>query len=219
MASIKVLSEIPTICQLYQKHALAKITSATSSSASAFLPSAIINSRIGLIRGDITKLQVDAIVNAANTTLLGGGGVDGAIHRAAGPGLQSECREFGGCSTGDAVITAGYRLPAKHVIHTVGPIYNSYEPQKSERALRSCYENSLRLASQQGIKTVAFSGISTGIYGYPSEDAACVACETVRRFLEDGDDILERVIFVTFEQKDVTAYDEALPKYFPPVEN
>lgn len=217
MTSIKVLSEIPTIAQLYQTSALAK-ESVFSGSTSSFLPSAAINSRVGLIRGDITKLQLDAIVNAANSTLLGGGGVDGAIHRAAGPGLKAECRELGGCSTGDAVISQGHHLPAKHVIHTVGPVYSSREPQKSERALRSCYENSLKLASLEGVKTIAFSSISTGVYGYPSQDAAKVACETVRRFLENNGSILERVVFVTFELKDVTAYNEALPKYFPPVE-
>lgn len=208
MASIKRLIDIPTITQLYGEAALQK---PASSAASSFLPSASINSRVGLIRGDITKLQLDAIVNAANTTLLGGGGVDGAIHRAAGPELLYECHGIGGCSTGDSCLTKGYKLPAKHVIHTVGPIYDSRSPQKSEDSLRSCYRESLKLAVSSGIKTLAFSGISTGIYGYPSADAADVACETVRKFLESDGGVLDRVVFVTFEQKDVSAYNQALP--------
>ncbi|KAG5985543.1 hypothetical protein E4U43_006019 [Claviceps pusilla] len=208
MASIKTISDIPTISQLYRTGALAKASS--SAPASPFRPSSSINSRVGLIRGDITKLELDAIVNAANSSLLGGGGVDGAIHRAAGPGLLSECRELDGCATGDAVITGGHELPAKHVIHTVGPVYRFRELQESQEALRSCYENSLKLASLNGLKTIAFSGISTGVYGYPSEDAAEIACETVRNFL-DQDGVLDRVVFVTFEQKDVNAYNEALP--------
>ncbi|KAG6013618.1 hypothetical protein E4U54_006526 [Claviceps lovelessii] len=219
MASIKTISDIPTISQLYRTGALAKASPASSSApASPFRPSSSINSRVGLIRGDITKLEVDAIVNAANSSLLGGGGVDGAIHRAAGPGLLSECRELDGCATGDAVITGGHELPAKHVIHTVGPVYRFRELQECQEALRNCYENSLKLASLNGLKTIAFSGISTGLYGYPSEDAAEIACETVRNFLDD-DGVLDRVVFVTFEQKDVNAYNEALPKYFPPEEN
>jgi O-acetyl-ADP-ribose deacetylase (regulator of RNase III) len=206
MASIKTIKDIPTITQLYRDSALRKTASTTSS----LCPSASINSRVGLIRGDITKLQVDAIVNAANTSLLGGGGVDGAIHRAAGPELLSECRGIGGCPTGDARLTKGYKLPAKHVIHTVGPVYDHRSPQISENSLRSCYEKSLGLAVSSGIKTLAFSGISTGIYGYPSSAAAEVACETVRKFLESDGGALDRAIFVTFEQKDVNAYSEAL---------
>ncbi|KAK2594597.1 hypothetical protein QQS21_007682 [Conoideocrella luteorostrata] len=206
--SVKTLSDIPTITQLYQSSALRR---AVSSSSSSFLPSASINSRVGLIRGDITKLELDAIVNAANSSLLGGGGVDGAIHRAAGPSLKFECSEFGGCSTGDAVITGGYELPAKHVIHTVGPVFSNSNPQRSEESLRSCYEKSLNLAASKGIKTIAFSGISTGVYGYPSMGAAEVACETVRRFLGSDGGALEKVIFVTFEQKDVAAYNDVLP--------
>ncbi|KAG5979900.1 hypothetical protein E4U55_004644 [Claviceps digitariae] len=209
-ASVKTISDIPTISQLYQQGALSK-SSASSAPTSRFLPSSSTNSRVGLIRGDITKLELDAIVNAANNSLLGGSGVDGAIHRAAGPGLLSECRTLAGCLTGDAVITGGHDLPAKHVIHTVGPVYRSYEPQKCEVALRNCYENSLKLASRNGLKTIAFSGISTGVYGYPSQDAAEIACETVRDFLENEGSLLEMVVFVTFEQKDMDAYKEVLP--------
>jgi O-acetyl-ADP-ribose deacetylase (regulator of RNase III) len=175
-------------------------------------PSAAINERVGLVRGDITRLELDAIVNAANTSLMGGGGVDGAIHRAAGRFLVKECAAIGGCPTGEARITSGYNLPAKHVIHTVGPIYDS--KAVSEPLLRSCYEKSLQLAVDKGLTSVAFSGISTGIYGYPTLDAARVACDTVRRFLEK-DQTLTQVVFVTFLDKDVNAYDKAIPEYFP----
>ncbi|TWU79047.1 hypothetical protein ED733_008542 [Metarhizium rileyi] len=215
MPSIKAITDIPSIAQLYRESALQKVASPSTPS---FQPSAPINSRVSLVCGDITKLQLDAIVNAANSTLLGGGGVDGAIHRAAGPELRHECQGVGGCSTGDARLTKGYKLPAKHVIHTVGPVYDGHSPQKSEELLRSCYEKSLRLAASSGIKTLAFSGISTGVYGYPSPDAARVACETVRRFLDSDGGALDRVVFVTFEQKDVAAYNDALPEYFPPGE-
>ncbi|KHN99331.1 Appr-1-p processing [Metarhizium album ARSEF 1941] len=215
--SIKAITDIPTVAQLYRESALRKVAS-SSPSDSSISRSAPINSRVGLIRGDITTLQLDAIVNAANPALLGGGGVDGAIHRAAGPELLDECRGIGGCSTGDSCLTRGYKLPAKHVIHTVGPIYDGHSPQTSENLLRSCYETSLRLAVSSGIKTLAFAAISTGIYGYPSQDAARVACETVRKFLHNDGGALDRVVFVTFEPKDVTAYNDALPKYFPPEE-
>ncbi|KAG5923229.1 hypothetical protein E4U61_004035 [Claviceps capensis] len=214
MVSVKTVSEIPTIFQLYQALALAKPT-IPSLSPCPILPSSSINVRVGLLRGDITKIQIDAIVNAANNSLLGGGGVDGAIHRAAGPELLSECRELGGCATGDAVLTKGYGLPAKHVIHTVGPIYSKSKPLESERVLRSCYEKSLRLASNEGLKTIAFSAISTGVYGFPSRDAAEVACDTVRTFLEHEGSGLEKVVFVVFQEKDEDVYKEVLPKYFP----
>ncbi|KJZ79455.1 hypothetical protein HIM_00924 [Hirsutella minnesotensis 3608] len=211
-SEIKSLEDIPTLVQLYRSSALRK----ASSSKPTASPSAAINARIGLIRGDITKLRLDAIVNAANSSLLGGGGVDGAIHRAAGPELVQECRGLGGCPTGQAKLTRGYELPAKHVIHTVGPVYFRADPATSERSLRSCYMRSLRLAAKSDIKTLAFSCISTGVYGYPSKDAARVACEAVREYLEQDPDTIDRVVFVTFEQKDVVAYQGMLPKYFPP---
>lgn len=199
------LSEIPTLPDLYLTDDL--ITSNTP----LFKPSASINSRIGLIRGDITALRLDAIVNAANTSLLGGGGVDGAIHRAAGPDLLAECRTLHGCKTGQAKITKGYNLPAKHVIHTVGPVYFRDE-ERSEALLRSCYEESLKVAVENKVRTVALSAVSTGVYGYPVRDAAKVACETVRRFLEgEQGEKITRVVFVVFEDDNVRAYNTAIP--------
>lgn len=175
-------------------------------------PSKALNDRVALLRGDITTLAVDAIVNAANRSLLGGGGVDGAIHRGAGPGLYQECRGLGGCPTGQAKITKAYELPCKKVIHAVGPVYDPIRHDRSEASLVSCYIESLKLAVKNSCRTIAFSGISTGVYGYPSRDAAPAALSAVRHFLagEDGSKI-DKVVFVTFERKDVDAYDEAIP--------
>jgi O-acetyl-ADP-ribose deacetylase len=152
--------------------------------------------RMTVVQGDITRQKVDAIVNAANERLLGGGGVDGAIHRAAGPELKEECRKIGGCPTGEARITKGYRLPARHVIHTVGPVWHGGDRGEPEK-LASCYRSTLRLAVENGVRTVAFPGISTGVYGYPLEDATRVAVTTVRACLADMPSI-EEVRFVTF---------------------
>ena len=142
-----------------------------------------VRDRMTVVEGDITRLDVDAIVNAANSSLLGGGGVDGAIHRAAGPGLLAECRTLGGCPVGEARITGGYDLPARHVIHTVGPVYDNHPAAEAERLLRSCYMESLRLAAEAGLETIAFPGISTGIYRYPKPEACAVAVGAVAGFI------------------------------------
>lgn len=160
--------------------------------------------KIDIVRGDITKLEVDAIVNAANTTLLGGGGVDGAIHRAAGPELLAECRTLDGCEPGEAKITRGYRLPARFVIHTVGPIWRGGKHGEPE-TLANCYWNSLRLAVENGIKTIAFPAISCGAYGYPIQEAAHIALKTTREFLANTD-TLDKVIFVLWGEDIYDAY-------------
>lgn len=163
-----------------------------------------VSARMRVRRGDITKLQVDAIVNAANSTLLGGGGVDGAIHRAAGPDLLEECRSLGGCPTGEARITAGYRLPARYVIHTVGPIYLGGDQGEAE-LLRSSYRESLRLAEEAGVHSIAFPCISTGSYGYPKDLAADVAVGAVTEWLSSHE-VPESVIFCCFDRESATLY-------------
>jgi len=163
--------------------------------------------KIEIVQGDITKLDVDAIVNAANTTLLGGSGVDGAIHRAAGPELLAECRTLGGCQLGEAKITRGYRLPARFVIHTVGPVWRGGKRGEPE-TLANCYRNSLQVAVENGIKTIAFPAISCGAYGYPIPEAAHIARKTVREFLATTDQI-EKVVFVLWSEDIHEAYREA----------
>lgn len=166
--------------------------------------------RIKLSKGDITTLAVDAIVNAANNSLLGGGGVDGAIHRAAGPELLKECRTLNGCETGEAKLTKGYHLPAKYVIHTVGPVWHGGVYGEKE-LLISCYFNSLRLANEYQLKTIAFPNISTGVYSYPKQAAAVIAIETVSKYLSENL-LPEEVLFVSFDEQSYKIYEELLSR-------
>ncbi len=165
--------------------------------------------KIKLQRGDITQLEVDAIVNAANRSLLGGGGVDGAIHRAGGAEILAECKVIGGCNTGESVITTAGRMAAKHVIHTVGPIWRGGHRGEAN-LLKSCYWTSLMLAEEHRLESIAFPNISTGVYGYPKEDAATIAVETVRQFLEEEADTLKEVIFVCFDEENWQLYSRIL---------
>lgn len=217
--SLLSADEIPTLSLLYK---LGKLPSTPSGikipttlsfkPAGPITPSKALNDRVCLVRHDITKLEVDAITNAANKSLLGGGGIDGAIHAAAGPGLLAECRTLGGCQTGDAKITRGHDLPAKKVIHAVGPIYDAIEPQESEELLTSAYNKVLNLAMDSECKTLALCGISTGIYGYPPHEAAPVAISTVKKFLEsEKGQKLEKIVFVTWVKQDVDSYAQFLP--------
>jgi O-acetyl-ADP-ribose deacetylase (regulator of RNase III) len=159
--------------------------------------------KLDIRQGDITRVETDAIVNAANPSLLGGGGVDGAIHRAAGPQLLAECRTIGGCPTGEARITKGYRLPARHVIHTVGPVYRG--TPRDKQLLSACYRNSLELAVQHYLASIAFPAVSCGIYGYPIEEACRIAIDTTVQFLETHPS-LQKVVFVLFSAEDLKAY-------------
>lgn len=167
---------------------------------------------IELVQGDITQVEADAIVNAANTSLMGGGGVDGAIHRAGGPAILDDCRKIvarqGGCKTGEAVITTGGKLPARYVIHTVGPVYNSGKAKEME-LLRSAYLNSLKLAAKNEVRSIAFPNISTGIYRFPKDKAAEIAVSTVKEFLIDNK-IVEKVIFVCFDDENYGLYKQLL---------
>ena len=160
------------------------------------------------MQGDITRLNVDVIVNAANSTLLGGGGVDGAIHRAAGPELYEACKKLNGCKAGEAKITSGFHLPAKYIIHTVGPIWSGGSQNENE-ILASCYRESLKLASENNIKTIAFPAISTGVYSFPSEQAAEIAIHEVNKYLESHPEI-EKVFFICFDEKTYQVYFELI---------
>jgi O-acetyl-ADP-ribose deacetylase (regulator of RNase III) len=165
-------------------------------------------SKLELYIGDITKLNVDAIVNAANTSLLGGGGVDGAIHRAAGHELLEYNQRLGGCTTGEAKISPGFKLPAKYIIHTVGPVWNGGK-NNEDKLLANCYKNSLRLAAENNIKTIAFPSVSTGVYRFPVERASKIAVKEVKDFLEK-DSPIEKVIFVCFDDRTYEIYNEIL---------
>jgi len=177
-------------------------------------------SKIVIVKGDITTRQVDAIVNAANKTLLGGGGVDGAIHRAAGPKLREECWTLGGCNTGEAKVTKGYNLSAKFVIHTVGPIYGRLGGREAE-LLANCYKNGLKLADAREFKSIAFSSISTGAYGYPIKEASLIALQTTKDYLAEGGSKLELIEFVTFLPNDFRVYRLTYQEVFqqPPIES
>lgn len=203
------LSQIPSLNLLYRLNKLTPTSEVNSSATSKY------NDKICLIRTDITKLEVDAIVNAANNSLLGGGGVDGAIHRAAGKQLLLECEQLNGCDTGDAKITGAYRLPSKKVIHAVGPVY-SYAKRKGmhTQLLQACYTKALDLANENDCRSIAFSALSTGVYGYPSDEAAEAAIDAVKGWLdadEERAEKMERVIFCSFMEKDEVAYNKYIP--------
>lgn len=203
---VRGITSIPTLSQLYRTG-----TVLASKKKDLPTPNAELNEKICTIRYDITKLEVDAIVNAANRRLLGGGGVDGAIHLAAGPKLLEECRTLKGCNTGSAKVTDAYDLPCKKVIHAVGPVYDD-DDETSEPLLRGCYRTSLQLAVENDCKSIAFSAISTGIYGYPSKEASIAALSEVKKFLEQPDgQKIDKVVFVNFMGKDVAAYNESMP--------
>ncbi|KAK4875594.1 hypothetical protein RN001_012016 [Aquatica leii] len=203
------LKDIPTWKQYADKHKLVEpIPINAQYKINPSLNQALV-SKVSMFVGDITTLEVDVITNAANSSLLGGGGVDGAIHRAAGPALKLECQSLHGCETGNAKITGGYKLPAKYVIHTVGP------QGEKPNLLSNCYRNSLGIMKEFGFKTIAFPCISTGIYGYPLIPAAHIAAFEVRNHLEKFLDVVERVIFCLFSEEDEKVYQGILQTYFP----
>ncbi|KAF8737597.1 hypothetical protein AX14_012596 [Amanita brunnescens Koide BX004] len=213
MSSTRLVAvdQIPTLAHLYKNAVLRATTSIKYKGNPSLLD------KISLHIGDITRLQVDTIVNAANKSLLGGGGVDGAIHKAAGPGLLSECRRLNGCATGQAKITRGYDLPASHVIHTVGPVYNTTKKDECAELLASCYRSSLQLASEHEQRHIAFPAISTGVYGYPIVDATRIALSEARKFSEsEAGAKLDKIIFVVWGENDNEVYKALIPEYFPP---
>ncbi|WVW80240.1 hypothetical protein I302_102218 [Kwoniella bestiolae CBS 10118] len=204
--------DIPTLAELYTSNEIPE-----SENGPKYTYSRDLNERVSIWRGDITKLEADMIVNAANSSLLGGGGVDGAIHRAAGPELLEECEGLGGAKTGETKVTKGYELPSKYVAHTVGPIYSSKAIDKCAQQLTSCYQTSLDLCKEKGGGVIGFSSISTGVYGYPIKHATEIAIQTTRRFLEE-DESITRVIYVVFSKRDEEVYKSLVPDYFPPAD-
>ncbi|CAB4430123.1 unnamed protein product [Rhizophagus irregularis] len=208
------LEEIPTLKQAYEERSFSpRNLKRAANLTRKYEHNEEFNKKISLIQADITKLRIDAIVNAANETLLGGGGVDGAIHSAAGPGLRKECWDLNGCDTGDAKITGGHDLPSKHVIHTVGPV------GEKPGLLRSAYVRSMNVMCENNLKSIAFSNISTGVYGYPRGKAGQLALDTIRKWLEENSeyfDKLDRIIFCVFEDENKDVYETLLPLYFPP---
>ncbi|KZP00336.1 A1pp-domain-containing protein [Calocera viscosa TUFC12733] len=207
------LSALPTLRQVY-----ASGLSISPSPRYKCLPKAL--DLLTIWKGDITELESDAIVNAANKSLLGGGGVDGAIHRAAGDELYEECKSLGGANTGEAKITRAYALPSKHVIHAVGPVYVKGKEDEKAQQLASCYSASFALAVQNQCKSIGFPSISTGIYGYPMADATHIALDMTRKFLEGPEGaMMERVVFVVFSEKDKAVYEDLVSVYFPPEES
>ncbi|KAK9480810.1 hypothetical protein V1514DRAFT_324522 [Lipomyces japonicus] len=204
------LANIPTLTQLYKRGIV------QNSSVPLFAPSKLINDRVSIYRGDITKIKTDAIVNAANNALRNGSGVNGAIHDAAGPQLAYECEKLDGCATGDAKLTEAYSLPSKFIIHTVGPIFHNHSPEKSQSLLASCYSRSLQVAKDNDLRSVAFSSISTGIFGYPFHEAAATALLTTRKFFEENpENKIDRVVFVLFSASDEQTYKHLITQYFP----
>jgi O-acetyl-ADP-ribose deacetylase (regulator of RNase III) len=207
------LAQIPTLTYLYKAQRLRPSSETFEGSTSKF------NDKISLIRTDITKLEVDAIVNAANESLLGGGGVDGAIHRAAGPQLVEECATLDGCDTGSAKITGAYRLPCKKVIHAVGPVYGPTKRLgKHTELLQGCYTTSLDLAAENECRSIAFSALSTGVYGYPSDEAAETAIGAVKGWLEVDEERaskVDKIVFCSFMEKDEKAYEKYIPYVAP----
>lgn len=204
------LLKIPTLTNLYASSVLKPVKQSKGAAKKSLLD------RVSLWQGDITKLEIDGIVNAANRKLLGGGGVDGAIHRAAGGDLLEECKTLNGANTGEAKITKGYNLPSKHVIHAVGPIYDNEDVDTKASQLASCYKSSLDLAIKHELRSVAFPSISTGIYGYPIDDATHIALRVTRQVLDENEERFDRVIFVVFSDKDKEVYETLIPEYFPP---
>ncbi|KAJ5639152.1 ADP-ribose glycohydrolase MACROD2 [Penicillium longicatenatum] len=234
--SLLTLAEIPVLSQLYRSGLLSKpaplrtedSTQSDNGSGATKLtprqPVQSLNNMVSYLQADITKLKVDGIVNAANRALEGGSGVNGVIQRVAGPQLLQDCLKLGGCETGDAKCTLAYDLPCERVIHTVGPVYGMeyrMDPRRPEALLRSCYRRCLEVAVDRGVRSIAFSCISTGIYGYPNREAAIAAADEVRNFLETSQDApkIDRVIFCLFQDVDVRIYKQVLPLVFPPTDD